>query len=142
MSFTYDVTTTRGQMRLLLGDTDPNNAKFTDEELDACYNITSLQLQGPQNSIPHGAPSDVLFYACATAMDAFASRVASSKDGRSIKIGDYQISGTAQVQKLQDIAQRFRDAVDNMPAWGIVEDNVSTMNEMLIIRNWVLRTEV
>lgn len=143
MSFTYDLSTTIGMMRLLLGDTSADNANFTDEELNACITITSLQMSGPATGVvPHGAPNDVLFYACAQATDTLALRVANSKDGKTYKMGDYSITGADQVEKLQAIAQKFRDSVDNMPAWGIVEENVSDANQMLIIRNWVFRTEV
>jgi hypothetical protein len=29
-----------------------------------------------------------------------------------------------------------------LPAWGIIEENLCGFNEMVIIRNWVLRTEL
>ena len=35
MAFTYDTTTDRGKVRLLLGDTDSDNALFDDAETDA-----------------------------------------------------------------------------------------------------------
>jgi hypothetical protein len=140
MTVTYDLTTTIGQMRLLLGD--PSGTSFTDEELNACYSITSAQMSGPLMVVPHGAPSDVLFYATAQAVDVLATRVANSKDGKSYQLGDYKITGKDQVEALQALAQRFRDAVDNMPAWGIVEENLTDFNQLTIIRNWVLRTEV
>jgi hypothetical protein len=34
MAFTYDVTTDRGKVRLLIGDTDSNNALLQDDEID------------------------------------------------------------------------------------------------------------
>ena len=40
------------------------------------------------------------------------------------------------------MAQRCRDAGNNLPAWGIIEENLCGFNEMVIIRNWVLRTEL
>ena len=82
------------------------------------------------------------FFACATTMDALASRTAGGGAGQSVTIGDYKLVGRDQVKAIQDIAQRFRDAVNNMPAWGITEENTCGFNEMVIIRNWVLRTEL
>lgn len=146
MPFTYDLTTTIGKMRLLLGDTVQASANFQDEELQAILDITDFTLAGPRGSVSFGGQTipenEILFMACANAMDALASRVAATPNGQTVKIGDYSITGKDQVQKLQDIAQRFRDAIENMPAYGIVEENLSAFNELLIIRNWVLRTEM
>lgn len=146
MSFTYDVTTTIGKMRLLIGDTVQASANFQDEELQALLDTTDFILSGPSSASVFGSATipenEVLFLACANAMDALASRVAASPNGQTVKIGDYSITGKDQVQKIQDIAQRFRDAIENMPAWGIVEENLSGFNELLIIRNWILKTEM
>jgi hypothetical protein len=146
MSFTYDVTTTIGKMRLLLGDTVQASANFQDEELQAILDTTDFILSGPSSASVFGSAllpeNEVLFMACANAMDALAARVASSANGQTVKIGDYSITGKDQVQKLQDIAQRFRDAIENMPAWGVIEENLSGFNELLIMRNWILKTEM
>lgn len=141
MSFTYDLSTTIGQMRLLIGDTNGDAVNFTDEELNACVQIVQLQMSGPQGASPQTVPNDVLYYACAQAVDLLASRVAQSKDGKTYQLGDYRVTGRDQVESLQEIAQRFRDSVDNMPAWGIVQENLTDKNQLLIVRNWIFRTE-
>ena len=149
MSFSYDLTTTIGKMRLLLGDTvnnPPGLPNFQDEELQALLDTTDFILAGPQGSVSFGGQTipenEILFMACANAMDSLATRVASSPNGQTIKIGDYSLTGKDQVASLQAIAQRFRDAIENMPAYGVIEENLSGFNELVIIRNWVLRTEM
>ena len=141
--FSYDLTTITGQMRLLLGDTNPTTPNFQDEELSAIVNITTALLTG--DSALFGQPTipgnDLLFYSCANAVDSLAARIASGTNGRTYKLGDFEITGSDQVETLQAIAQRFRDAIENIPAWGIVQENLSGFNELTIIRNWVLRTE-
>lgn len=145
MSFTYDVTTTTGQMRLLIGDTSSTAPNFQDEELAAIQTVVASMQLGWQtisdsSSIPQ---NELLLLSCAQAMDSLASKVAASPAGQTIQIGgDYKLTGKDQVQKIQDMAQRFRDAINELPAWGIIEENLSGFNEMTIIRNWVLRTEM
>lgn len=39
MAFTYDTTTDRGRVRLLLGDTDSDNALFDDDAMDAFLSL-------------------------------------------------------------------------------------------------------
>jgi len=144
MSFSYDVTTTIGQMRLLIGDIGSASPNFQDEELQTVLNITAGMESGPIGFFGNAPvpPNQLLLLACANAIDALASRVGSFANGQSVTIGDYKITGKDQVKALQDIAQRFRDAVNNLPAWGIIEENTCGFNEMVIIRNWVLRTEL
>ena len=142
MSFSYDLTTTVGMMRLLIADTNADTPTFQDEELQAFQDITSLQVAGPTYfyggaSIPQ---QELLLLSCAQAMDALANKV-SSLHGQTITLGDFTVAAKDQVTSLQGTAQRFRDAVNNLPAWGIIEENLSGFNELTIIRNWVLRTE-
>jgi hypothetical protein len=141
--FTYDVTTTTGQMRLLIGDTNLLAPSFQDEELQAIQNVVSGMESGWKTISDSAIPQkELLLLSCAQAMDSLAARTAASGSGQTIQIGDYRVSGKDQVKAIQDIAQRFRDAVNNLPAWGIIEENLSAFNELLIIRSWVLRTEM
>lgn len=146
MAFTYDVTTTIGKMRLLIGDTINTPAipcDFQDAELQAILNVISGMLSGPQGFVSANIPqNEVLLLACAQAMDALAARTAAGQTGQSITRGNYKLVGKDQVTALQAAAQRFRDAVNNLPAWGIIEENLSGFNELVIIRNWILRTEL
>lgn len=143
MSFTYNVATMTGMMRLLIGDTNQNAPNFQDEELQAIANVVSGMESGWQ-TIAYGqiSQNELLLLSCAQCMDSLASRVAGSPAGQTISMSDYKLTGKDQIQKLQDMAKRFRDAVNELPAWGIVEENLCGFNEMVIIRNWVLRTEL
>jgi len=144
MSFSYDLGTTTGQMRLLIQDTNATSPYFSDEELAAFQQVTLQQVDGPTIFFGSGdiPLNELLLLSCAQAMDALASRVAASGAGQTIQIGDFRVSGKDQVTALQALGQRFRDAVDNLPAWGIIEENLCGFNELVIIRNWVLRTEL
>ena len=145
MSFSYSLPPVGSvqAMRLLIGDTQSSAPNFQDEELQSILNIISGMESGwttvAWSAIPQ---NELLMLACAAAMDALAARLAASKAGQTVTIGTYKLTGKDQVQKIQDMAQRFRDAVNNMPAWGIAEENTCGFNEMIIIRNWVLRTEL
>lgn len=146
--FTYDITqlgTPLMQMRMLLGDTNAASPNWQDEELNAIAAITQQQLAGGFNyvfgSTTIQVTAEVLLVACANALDALAARVASGPNGQDIQIGDFNLTGSSQVEKLQEMAEKFREAVNNVPAWGIVEENLSGFNELTIMRNWVLRTE-
>lgn len=143
MSFTYNVATMTGMMRLLIGDTNSSAPNFQDEELQAIANVIS-GMEAGWSTVAWGAipQTELVLLSCAQALDCLASRVAGSPAGQTITMSDYKLTGKDQVQKLQDMAQRFRDAVNNLPAWGIIEENLCGFNEMVIIRNWVLRTEM
>lgn len=145
MSFTYNMPPTQptDYIRLLIGDVNSAAPNFQDAELTAMMGIFSQLLLGPDNTVYGEAPQfnqEVLYMTCAACMDSLAAKIAGSKDGRSYKLGDYQLTGKDQIQKVQDMAQRFRDLVNDTPAWGIVETNESDLNALIIIRNYVLRT--
>lgn len=141
MSFTYDPSTQTGLIRLMIGDTTQASANFTDEEIQAVLNFSTLQTSGPMVPFGAGSPAnDVLCYTCANLLDSLASKKASKLNN--IVLGSLKIDETSKVAALKDQAQRWRDAVENMPAWGVAEENLSTFNELQIIRNWVMRTEV
>lgn len=140
--FTYDITTTTGKIRFLVGDIASASPNFQDEEIQAVMNITAGQLQGPLFQFGDDVSgNEVLFYVCASLLDALAARVASSNNGRTYRISDFELTGKDQVAAIQDAAQKFRDAINNMPAWGIIEENNCGFNELTIIRNWILRSE-
>ncbi len=143
MSFSYDLGTNVGKMRLLIADSDPTAPQFSDEELQAFQDITSMQVAGPSSFFGGGdiPQTELLLLSCAQAMDSLATKVASIK-GQTVTLGDFQVMAKDQVLSLQGQGQKFRDAVNNLPAWGIIEENTCGFNELIIIRNWVLRTEL
>lgn len=124
MSFSLDVTTLVGQVRYLIGDTDSTKPQFTDEEITGIIAIT---------------PYQSLYLACALALDAMASKASIKLNN--IVLGTLKIDQTSKVAALKDQASRFRDLEYNTPAFAIIEENLSGMNELLIIRNFILRTE-
>jgi hypothetical protein len=142
--FSYDVTQPIGLIRLMLGDTDQTKVNFQDEELNALLNLVTSQVSGP--TVPFGSggslTNDVVCFTCAAALESLAAKIAASANGRTYQLGDFRITGKDQVTSLQEQATRWRAAVENAPAWAIVEENNSGFNELTIIRNWVLRTEV
>jgi hypothetical protein len=126
MSFTYDVTTDIGMVRLLIGDTvEP--AKFTDEELQAF-----LTLEG-------GA----VYLAAADCMDTLGSQAAFSAASSftSVRIGDYSegASVSDQIKSYQAQADRFRQLDAETPAFAIAEENFSLFSYETLLRNAYLR---
>jgi hypothetical protein len=147
MAFTYDVTSNIGQMRLLIGDTTnlpTAPADFQDEELQAMLNLTAGMIAAPSSFFGGGSipQSEILLLACAQAMESLASRTSMGQTGQTKTQGNIKLVGKDQVAAMHAAAQRFRDAVNNLPAWGIIEENTCGFNELVIIRNWVLRTEL
>lgn len=143
MSFTYVVSTMIGSMRLLIGDTNAAAPYFQDEELQQIANIVAGMESGWSTVAGSAIPqTELVLLSSAQAIDCLATKLAAGPAGQTITLNDYKLTGKDQIQKLQDMAQRFRDAVNNLPAWGIIEENLCGFNEMVIIRNWVLRTEL
>lgn len=103
MSFTYDVTTPRGQVRLLLSDVDAATAVFQDAEIDAF-----LALEG-----------DSVKLAAAQAIDANATNEALA----SKVIKDHQLStdGAKVADAMRKHAQALRDQVAGYDDSGVFE---------------------
>ena len=85
----YDITTTVGKIRLLIGDTDIANEVFTDAEITYFYDTAG--------SINLGA---------AMAAEAWAAKYMTSADAE--KIGDYSYSKKI-VDKMLNLAKRLRE---------------------------------
>lgn len=113
-------------VRTLIGDT--NSVNFTDAQI-GLFN-TLAQVSGPGTEY---------FFAAAMALDSLASSAGSSLVD--VKIGDYQdSSGAKKVLALQAAAEAYRKMYYETPAWAIVETANSDMDALVIIRNFVLRT--
>lgn len=126
MSFSYDVTQPIGQVRFLIGDTDTAivaNQLFTDEELTAILNL----LNGS------------LYQTAAACCENLARKYAAANN--QVKIGDFQYSSESAASHYLDLATRFREVEENLPAFAVAEENLSGFNELAIIRNYVLRTD-
>jgi hypothetical protein len=94
MTYTYDLATTVGQLRLLIHDTVEASANFSDEELTAY-----LTLNG-----------DSLLYAAAQALDNLA--IVAAATGK-VTLPDLTIDGSAQAKALIDMAKALRAQADS-----------------------------
>lgn len=80
-----------------------------------------------------------LFYAAAQALYALASQAAANLT--ETRIGDYQdSSGRNKVAALKAAGDSFMKLYYETPAWAIIEEDLSDMNALITIRNYVLRT--
>ena len=93
MTLTYDLTTSTGQIRLIIGDSDISDAVFTDEEIAFFYSTGG--------SVTLGA---------AMAAEAWAAKYATNATGETI--GDYAYTFKA-VDNLLGLAKRLRDLADD-----------------------------
>ncbi len=123
MSFSYDIGNPVGQVRFLLGDTNGAAPLFSDEEITGM--LTLLQ----------GSIYQVAAACCERLARGFASA------NNQVKIGDFGYQSESSAQHYLDLAERFREVEENIPAFAVAEENLSGFNELAIIRNWVLRTE-
>lgn len=110
---------------LLIGD--PNNTTFTVAQ------ITEFNLIAGVN----GTGSEY-YLAASVALKAWAALIAGNL--QEVKIGDYQVSQSKQAAALLEAADKFYDLYINTPAWAIIETDESDLNALIIIRNFVLRT--
>ena len=114
MTTTYDITTTVGQVRLIIGDTDVHpgsDAVFSDEELTYFYSIGG--------SVTLGA---------AMAAEAWAAKYAVNATGETI--GDYAYTSKS-VDNLLALAKRLRDLADTSltPAMDFAEMDLIHVTE-------------
>jgi hypothetical protein len=91
ISFTYSVTTARGQTRLLVSDTSATGYTWEDAEVDAALSLAT----------------DNVFDAAAILLD---SARASFKKMISVRLfGEVSVSATEQSNALQDLANHYRE---------------------------------
>jgi hypothetical protein len=114
-------------VRTLIGDTESVN--FTDDQI-TMFNSLAL-VSGP------GAE---YFYAASLALSSLAAKVGTTL--QSVTIGDFQNSDGDRVTALQNQAEKFLEFYYNTPAFAVVEENLSQMNELIIIRNFILKNEL
>lgn len=113
-------------VRTLIGD--QAKAEFTDDEINLFNKLAGVN-----------GPGSEYFFAAAMAIDSLCSKYSSNL--QEVRIGDFMdSSGRNKVSSLQKTADEFRNLYYNTPAWAIVESNESDLNALVIIRNYVLRT--
>jgi hypothetical protein len=118
-------------LRILLND--QSSTEFTDSELQTFLDIAQYS----------GVLSDsALFLAASLGTNSLVVKYGSIPV-QEVSIGGFQTSaGRTQVRYLESQADRFYQLYIDAPAFGIAEDNLSSFNELAILRNWILRTQL
>lgn len=138
---------TQAQMvATLIGDSITSPTLFTSDQyaffLGQSYiNLTPVSNPYSSGTIGNdsGGFSSEIFFAAAQALKALAAQAAVNLT--ETRIGDYQdSSGRNKVTALNAAAQGFLDLYYNTPAWAIIEEDLSDLNSLITIRNYVLRT--
>lgn len=114
------------KVRVLIGDT----AKVlfpTDDQIQMF-----LDLQSPITG------TELLYMSAANACDALAAKF--SQGATSIKLGNFSQQFKGSDTSFAAQAKAYRDLVYNTPAFAIAEENLSSMNALQIIRNFIMRT--
>lgn len=100
MAFTYDPTTSRGRVRLLITDTDGSNVIFQDAEIDAFLALEDSSVKR----------------AAASALDQIASSEALVQ--KRIRLLDLSTDGPAVAKALREHAAALRDQADKEEVEG------------------------
>lgn len=128
MAFTYDVSTDRGKIRLMIPDNTSTSYVFEDDEIDA---FLSLEYDNPRR-------------ATALALETIASNEAMVQ--KVIKLLDLQTDGAKTSDALLKRAKLLRDQADRADAaedggaWDIAEWTVSEFAARERLRNQWLRS--
>jgi hypothetical protein len=109
---------------MLIGDTDSTDVQLTDEEISAM-----LELE-----------AGALYLTCAACLDSLANKTAVGFT--QVKIGSLDLNDKDKVAALRLQAENFRTLDAETPAFAVAEENLSNFNELEIIRNYILRTEL
>jgi len=120
--FTYDPTTDRGRVRLIISDTDGSSPIFTDAEIDAYLGL-------------HGS---VIFLAAAQALDTIATNEALVL--KVIKLMDLTTNGAAVAKALRAHAAVLRRQVDEEVDFDWAEMAVDPFTRAEIIAKEALRS--
>ncbi len=104
MAFTYDITTDRGRVRLLISDTDGTDYQFEDDEIDFFLTLGS---------------SSVLM-AASYALEAWSASITDSL--KSEKIGDYSYSKDEAGKKME-LAKKYKTEATEAPylTWSEID---------------------
>jgi len=124
MSFTYDVTTSRGKVRLNIGDIVSASAIFSDAEIDAFISMSS---------------GDV-FYASAIALLGIASTKALLAKKKSA--GNYSEDLSMIAKELREQAKYFMEMSTGEPYEAVGEQIYTDFNYNEILKNAALRGDL
>lgn len=126
MAFTYDLTTERGQVRLLITDTDHDNPIFQDNEID--YFLSNTAVDGNDVNL-----------AGAKALETIAASEALVQ--KKMKLLDITTDGPAVAKSLREAAAILREQSDSEGDIDFIEQNLNIFSARQIIRNDALRTQ-
>ncbi len=137
---------TQAQMvATLIGDSIVSPTLFTSDQYTFFLQMAGLNLNPVANSANSNTnPNDggmitEIFFAAAQALTSLAAQAGVNLT--ETRIGDYlDSSGRNKVAALKQAADAFLDLYYNTPAWAIIEEDLSDMNALITIRNYVLRT--
>lgn len=137
---------TQAQMvATLIGDSATSPTFFSTDQYNFFLQMAGLNLNPignpySSNTNPNdGGMITEIFFAAAQALYSLASANAATLT--EVRIGDYQdSSGRNKVTALRAAGDAFLKLYYETPAWAIIEEDLSDMNALITIRNFVLRT--
>ena len=113
MAFTYDITTNRGKVRLLIGDTDSTDYQFEDDEIDAFLTMASSSL----------------LLAASYALESWAATLTNDYDAE--KIGDYSYTNKKAANKTA-LAKKYREEDATSPYFTWSEMDLSGVEDTTV----------
>ncbi len=113
MAFTYDITTNRGKVRLLISDTDSTDYHFEDDEIDAFLTMASSSL----------------LLAASYALESWAATLTNDYDAE--KIGDYSYTNKKAANKTA-LAKKYREEDATSPYFTWSEMNLSGVEDTTV----------
>lgn len=129
----------------LIGDSISSPVLFTMEQYAFFLQQAGMNLSPVPNTFSSGTIANdggvqsELFFAAAQALKSLAA--AAAVNLTETRIGDYQdSSGRNKVTALNAAADAFMKLYYETPAWAIIEEDLSDLNSLITIRNYVLRT--
>jgi len=130
-------------LRTLIGDVAA--AVFSDNDLNVFLQMSGTNMT-PLNNLASQGSNDLqygmvteYFFAASLALRAYGSKVAQNLV--EVRIGDYMnSSGRNQATALAATADAYMKLYLETPAWAIIESDSSDLNALIMIRNYVLRT--
>lgn len=126
MAFTYDLTSERGQVRLLITDTDSDNPIFEDEEID--FFLSNTAVDGNDVNL-----------AGAKALETIAASEALVQ--KKIKLLDLTTDGPAVAKSLREAAALLREQSESEGDIDFIEQNLNVFSARQIIWNDALRQQ-
>lgn len=136
---------TQAQMvATLIGDSVTSPTLFTTDQYNFFLAMAGMNLNPIGNPYSSGdnntnGMQSELFFAAAQAEYSLAAQAAASLT--ETRIGDYMdSSGRNKVAALKQAGDAFMKLYYETPAWAIIEEDLSDMNALITIRNYVLRT--